>query len=170
MIRRQCTKEHKITPIRRKVRELAGLTRRRSPAHPVVEQWIGISQDEILRMKPSFELWQVNRWPLVEQSMSRSDCLRWLERHGYPTPPKSACVGCPFHSDQRWREIRDHDPAAWAEAVEVDHAIRTGLRGIRAEVYLHRSTVPLDEANLSTDADRGQLDLWQNECEGLCGV
>jgi hypothetical protein len=78
MIRRQCTKDYKIVPIRRKVRELAGLTRRRSPDFPVVEQWIGISSDEVVRMKPSFETWQVNRWPLVEQRMSRQACLRWM--------------------------------------------------------------------------------------------
>ena len=70
----------------------------------------------------------------------------------------------------RWREIRDRDPEAWVEAVEVNHAIRTGLRGIRCDVYLHRSAVPLDQADLSTPADRGQLDLWGNECEGMCGV
>jgi hypothetical protein len=30
--------------------------------------------------------------------------------------------------------------------------------------------VPLDASDLSTAADRGQLDLWPNECEGMCGV
>jgi hypothetical protein len=170
MIRRQCTKDYKIVPIRRKVRELAGLLGRRSPAVPVVEQWIGISLDETIRMKPSFETWQVNRWPLIERRMSRWDCLRWLEQHDYPIPPKSSCVGCPFHSDAMWREIRDNDPEAWAQAVAVDREIRVGLRGVRGEVYLHRSAVPLEEADIRTPADRGQLDLFGNECEGLCGV
>jgi hypothetical protein len=81
MIRRQCTKDYKIVPIRRKVRALVGLTGRRSPNTPIVEQWIGISLDEAIRMKPSFEDWQVNRWPLIEQRLSRQDCLRWLTRH-----------------------------------------------------------------------------------------
>jgi hypothetical protein len=170
MIRRQCTSEYKVMPIRRKVRELTGLARRRSPPRPVVEQWIGISLDEVIRMKPAREAWQVNRWPLIEKRMTRTDCLRWLERHEYPVPSKSACLGCPFHSDARWREIRDHDPCGWTEAVEVDRAIRSGLRGIRGEVYLHRSAVPLDQADLSTAEDHGQLNLWGNECEGLCGV
>lgn len=66
--------------------------------------------------------------------------------------------------------MRDHDPEAWADAVTVDATIRTGFYGIRGEVYLHRSAVPLDEADLSTAADHGQLDLWPNECEGMCGV
>lgn len=170
MIRRQCTTDYKIVPIRRKVRELAGLTRKRSPGHPVVEQWIGISCDEIVRAKPSFEPWQVKRFPLIEKRMSRRDCLAWLRRNGYPDPPKSACVGCPFHDNARWRFMRDHDLAAWADAIEVDQALRNGVRGIRGEVFLHRSCVALEEADLSTASDRGQLDLWPNECEGMCGV
>lgn len=170
MIRRQCTGDFKIVPIRRKVRELAGLTRKRSPGFAVVESWIGISLDEIVRAKPSFETWQVKRYPLIEQRLKRCDCLAWLRRHGYPEPPKSACIGCPFHDNRSWRAIRDHDPEAWADVIEVDRAIRTGLRGIRGEVYLHRSCVPLGHADLSTAADHGQLDLWPNECEGMCGV
>ena len=51
MIRRQCTGDYKIEPIRRKVRELVQLTRKRSPDFAVVEQWIGISIDEVNRMK-----------------------------------------------------------------------------------------------------------------------
>ena len=170
MIRRQCTSSYKIVPIRRKVRDLLGIAGRRSPGSPVAEQWIGISLDEALRMKPSFEDWQVNRWPLIERGMTRQDCLRWLERHDYPLPPKSACIGCPFHSDAAWRRLRDQDPEAWDDAVSLDATIRTGLRGIRGEVYLHRSAVPLEEADLTTAADHGQLDLWQNECEGMCGI
>ena len=157
-------------PIRRQVRALAGLTRKRSPCFPVVEQWIGISFDEAIRIKPSFEDWQVNRWPLVERGMTRQDCLRWLERNAYPLPPKSACIGCPFHDDDMWRDMRAHDPVAWADAVAIDRAIRTGLRGIRGDVFLHRSAVPLDQADLTSIEDRGQLSLWGNECEGMCGV
>jgi len=78
MIRRQCTKDYKIVPIRPKVRELVGLAGRRSPDMPIVEQWIGISLDEAIRMKPSCDDWQVDRWPLIEQRLWRQDCLRWL--------------------------------------------------------------------------------------------
>ncbi len=170
MIRRQCTTDYKIVPIRRKVRELADLTRKRSPSFPVVECWIGISTDEIVRAKPSFEAWQIKRFPLIEKRMSRRDCLAWLRRHDYPDPPKSACIGCPFHSNAMWRSMRERDAEAWEDAVEVDRALRIGLRSIRGEVYLHRSCVPLDDVDLSTATDRGQLDLWPNECEGMCGI
>ena len=166
MITRQCTTEYKLVPIRRHVRVIAGLERVRSTSHPVVEQWIGISTDEAIRMKPSFQSWQVNRWPLIEQRMSRSDCLAWLRQHGYPIPPKSACLGCPFHSNARWRQIRDEDPAGWADAVDADRRIRTGFRGMRAELFLHRSCVPLDQADLSDDS--AQLDLWPLNASMRC--
>ena len=170
MIRRQCTKELKIVPIRRKVRELVGIAGKRSPNRPVVEQWIGISFDEIVRMKMSMEPWQVNRFPLIELGMTRRDCLRWLERNGYPAPPKSSCIGCPYHSDSLWRQMREEDPDAFADAVAIDRLIRTGFRNLRGEVFLHRSCLPLDEADLDTLADKGQLDLFADECDGMCGV
>ncbi|WP_419739578.1 hypothetical protein [Ruegeria sp.] len=58
MIRRQCTTEYKIVPIRRKVREMVGIAGKHSPKHPVVEQWLGISFDEIVRLKMSMEPWR----------------------------------------------------------------------------------------------------------------
>jgi hypothetical protein len=166
MIRRQCTKELKIVPIRRKVRELASIAGKRSPKYPIVEQWIGISFDEVIRMKPSFEAWQVNRFPLIEKGMTRHHCLRWLETHGYPLPPKSSCIGCPYHSDAHWRQMRDKDP----DAVAIDGLIRSGFRGLCGEVFLHRSCVPLDEADLDTLEDKGQLNMFGNDCSGMCGV
>lgn len=63
--------------------------------------------------------------------------------------------------------MRDHDIAAWADAVEVEQALRNGVRGIRGEVLLHRSYATLDEADISKASDRGQFDLWPNECEGM---
>jgi hypothetical protein len=172
IINRSCTRDFKIDPIRRKVRELLGITGKRSPKEPVVEQWIGISRDEAQRMKPSREAWVVNRWPLIELGMSRLGCLDWLRSNGYPEPPRSACTFCPFHNNHEWRALRDR-PVEWAEAVEVDTRLRSRppeayrLKGV---LYLHRSGVPLADVDLTTAADRGQQSLFGNECEGVCGV
>lgn len=174
MIRRQCTGDYKIDPIQRRVRELLGLKRgQRWPKVPVVEQWIGISLDEATRMKPSQIPAIRNRWPLIEKRMARRDCLSWIRDHGYPEPPKSACTFCPYRSDAEWRRLRDTDAAAWGEAVMVDEAIRNGLtsKGLGGGgLYVHRSMVPLAQADLSTAEERGQLNMFENECEGMCGV
>jgi hypothetical protein len=173
MIQRQCTGELKLEPIIKRVRECVGLRpRQRWPKVPTVEQWLGISIDEASRMKPSRIPAIVVRWPLIELRMSRRDCLRWLDANGYPEPPKSACTFCPFHSDAGWRRLRDTDPEGWADAVKVDQAIRHGLtsKHLTGTLYVHRSRVPLKDVDLSTPEDHGQLNLFENECEGLCGV
>jgi len=163
--RRQCTKEYKITPILRKVRELLGGKTPKSGATML----IGISMDEAIRMKPSRVQYIVNQWPLIDKRMNRRDCLKWLADRQYPTPPKSACIGCPYTPDSRWRDLRDNSPEEWRDAVEVDRAIRH-LPKMRAEQYMHSQRVPLDQADLRTHDEIGQPDLFNNECEGMCGV
>ena len=109
--RRQCTQDYKLEPIIPEVRRLAGIKPRSpGPKQPCVEQWIGISLDEIQRVRTSRRRWIANRYPLVELRMTRGDCLQWLARHGYPEPPKSSCTFCPFHSDAAWRAMKLTDP------------------------------------------------------------
>lgn len=172
-IRRTCTRRYKVEPIIAKAAILAGVngSGRNKPKRIVVEFWIGISTDEAQRMKPSSERWIGHRWPLIEIGMSRSDCLRWFERR-YPgrSLVKSSCVGCPYHSNAYWREMRETRPAQWSDAVEFDAAIRVGLPGRDGTPFLHRSLAALPDADLRNWEERGQADLFGNECEGMCGV
>lgn len=174
-LHRQCTQDFKIIPIIRKVRELIGLAKgQRGPKNPVVEQWIGISQDEAIRMKPSRKTFIKHRWPLIEKQMARRHCLVWCEERQYPKPPKSACTFCPYTDNARWRDMKANDPESWADAVEIDRVIRPGMPGPRrpkgASWFIHRSGVPLDQVDLSNAEDRGQIDLFNDDCEGMCGV
>lgn len=170
MGRRQCTAHYKLEPLAKKVRQLLGATPR-GRVQGVAEILIGISTDEAARMKPARVRYMRNVWPLIDLGMSRAACLRWLERAGWHAP-KSSCIGCPFHSNEQWRQLRDSDPGAWTDACRLDGLIRTGghARGIRGEQFMHRSLVPLAEVDLSTWEERGQPDLFNMECEGMCGV
>lgn len=172
--RRQCTSHYKIEPIRRKVRDLLGKGPRDRIAPGSVEKWLGISVDELIRAAPSRVAFEVNRFPLLEERMSRCECMAWLRRHGYPIPPKSSCLGCPFHSNAMWREIRE-DPAAWEDVVEVDRIIRRpierpGTSSLRGEQFMHAQRVPLDQVDLSTPEERGQGNLFLHDCQGMCGL
>lgn len=150
MGRRQCTAEYKLAPINRKVREMLGAAApdfRRVPRGLVCEQWIGFSVDEIGRVSDKDRrLYVAKRYPLLELGMSRKDCERWLISRGWTSVAKSACIGCPFHGNRQWRDLRDNDPDGWADAVDFDQAIRKGgARGLplRGEAFLHRSRSPL---------------------------
>ena len=176
MARRQCTSEYKLKPIRKKVRELAGLKpRQRTPKDFVVEMWIGISRDEMMRVKPSQDSWVENRWPLLEKDFSRRDCLKWFdERYEDRGLAKSACIGCPFHNDHEWRRIKKVFPEEFEEACQIDEKIRDAEGRFHGVRFLHAQRVPLREVDFSTAEDKGQGtlfdDLMINECEGMCGL
>jgi hypothetical protein len=157
MGQRQCTTEYKLRPIQRKVVELTG-----ARAKGGTEMWIGISTNEAFRIKPSWVQYIVNRWPLIELGMNRGDCKAWLERHGWDAP-RSACIGCPFHSNEEWRKLSSEE---MTDAIAVDEAIRHQSR-FNSQQFAHPSRVPLTEVDFT---QQGQLDLFNNECEGLCGV
>lgn len=171
-MRRQCTTEFKVQPITKKLRELVGLKKgQRAPkGKTLVVQYIGISFDEAIRMKPSREHWIEHQWPLVERRMTRQHCLQWMQSHNYPMPSKSSCTFCPYHNDGLWRDMKLNDPESWNQAVEVDRMIRGGVRGTTQKLYLHRSLKPLEEVDFRNAEDFGQVDAFGNECEGMCGV
>lgn len=148
MVRRQCTSEYKLRPIKAQVRELLGYPHPKPiPRGTYAEQWIGFSTDEVHRVRDTLDVQYARpRYPLLELGMSRKDCGRWLAVHGWTSVEKSACIGCPFHGNRQWRDLRDNDPAGWADAVAFDAAIRKGgARGLplNGEAYLHRSRIPL---------------------------
>jgi len=159
---RQCTKEYKLIPVHKEIRRLM-----KAEGAKKAIVWIGISWDEMLRAKPSREKNMENRHPLLEMQMDRLNCIAWLTRKGYPIPPKSSCIGCPFPIYFMWLDMKRNHPEEWAEAVAFDKAIRN-LPKFKKKPYLHRSCVPLDEVDLMED--QGELDLFVNECEGYCGV
>ena len=126
IIKRQCTVQYKIIPIRRKFRQLLGLSPNASTRGILVEQWMGISTDEAARMRTADVAYIRNYYPLVESmGWSRTDCLDYLSRNVPDwTPAKSACIGCPFHDNAMWQDMLANRPAVFADAVEVDERLR----------------------------------------------
>lgn len=173
--RRQCTAEYKIRPIKEEVRRLLGAKPKKNgrpgsvPRGRWAEQLIGYSTDELDRayddkgnLKTGDVLYSRNSFPLLDLDMSRDHCQSLLDSYGFGDTPKSACIGCPFHTNPHWRLIRE-DPADWADAVDFDRSIRAGSaratdagHQLRGEAYLHRSLLPLDVAPI----DRDSFHVW----------
>ena len=170
---RKCTADYKIKPIIKMIKAHCGIVR--GQKNVTVTQWIGISWDEMQRAKESNHKWTRHRWPLLETKTTRADCISWMRKKGYPTPPRSACYYCPFHSDAEWRRLRDDDPDHFQKAIDFDRAIRQKTKDydkvMKMEVFLHRSCKPLDQVDFDNDEDKGQM-TWdfQAECEGMCGI
>lgn len=153
-----CSREWKSFPVRRYLREHGY-----GPTNPV-RLWFGMSLDEVGRMRTSDVKWIENCYPLIlnaETRMSRGDCVSFLEREGWPTPPKSACWMCPHRDDATWAEMKRDDPADFEAAVKLEKEIQAGTWG---DVWLHKSRRPLDEATFEQADTLPLLDLCADAC------
>lgn len=152
-----CSTEWKTRVVRRYLRGLGY-----GPKRPIV-QWLGMSLDEIERLKMSDVDWIKNHWPLCyDVPMTRGNCADLIRAFGLPEPPKSSCFFCPHRRNPQWRQLRDRYPADWREAIRLE----TTMRAADPDVYLHESRVPLGEAPIDTD-DAAPLPLFGCE-SGMC--
>lgn len=161
-LNRQCTGHWKIRPIRRWLQ----INRDKQP----VEQWLGITLDEVMRIKPSGVKYITNAYPFVEmldRPWTRGMAMRWLKDEGLEIPVKSSCVFCPYHDRATWREMQLSGNGDWEKALAVDRAIRNKRPGYLC--YLTAQRKPLDECDFRSQEEHGQLTLWDaEECTGMC--
>lgn len=166
MLRRQCTSRWKIGPIRRWIRA-QGID---ISIPGVVKQWLGITLDEMTRMRMSGINYLTNDYPFIEmldRSWTRGMVIKWLVENGLEVPVKSSCIFCPYHDRQTWRDIQLSDNGDWEKALAVDRAIRNKRPGYLC--YLTAQRKPLDECDFRSQEEHGQLTLWDaEECSGMC--
>lgn len=144
--RRSCTADFKVTVVDRWLRENGG------KSGSVVG--LGISLDEIERMKPNSDLdttkWKENRFPLIEEverPLTRQDCLNVIAGAGLPIPPKSSCFFCPFHKMSVWQEMRQDQPDLFWRSVELEEFLNQRRESLGMDsVWLSGALKPLDEA------------------------
>lgn len=145
-LRRQCTRELKVTSITQTLRNYLKYQPHQRMRHSI-RGYIGISYDENQRWAMSRDKWCVFDYPLLRKKITREECeviistlAPWLG-----TVKKSSCVMCPYHSDKEWREVfraglKDY-------VVAFDEAVRVGIKkGWQRKAYLHRRCVPIADA------------------------
>lgn len=111
----------------------------------------------------SREAHTIHRFPLLEKRMTRHDCQKWLKDRGHVVP-KSACVYCPFRGRDQWRKSKQKGGDEWRLIVKVSDQL-----AVNGE-YLTADCLPIEQVDFSTEEERGQINLFNNECEGMCGV
>ena len=154
---RRCTSNYKRKPLKRLLRETFGNSEK-------FELWLGISLDEMIRMKPSDVKYITFRYPLIEKRWDRAMCEEWLMDNNIPVPVKSACVGCPYHDRALWAELNEEERK---DVIEVDEIIRhkhshktiiktPEKRKQKVELYLYREGIPLTQAFKEFDEEKAE--------------
>lgn len=170
MLSKQCSKEWKTRVIQKALREILGLAPgERGPNEPVIEQWLGMTNDELTRVSISEKRYLHHRYPLIEKRMTKIDVFAWYDQRQLKRPPKSSCIFCPLQRPDQFREIRE-DGEDWRRLVDFDRAIRPGYAGMEGAAYLLRQCKPIDEADLDSLEDKGQTTFDDYCGDGACGV
>lgn len=122
------------------------------------KNWIGISTDELHRMRTGPPAWFQPRYPLIfDEPKSRGACLELVRMQGWPEPPRSSCWMCPHHTDAEWSSMT---PGDLAKAAEFERAIQER----DPDLYLHPNREPLDRIDFASRVE-GRTDACQT---GFC--
>ena len=99
----------------------------------VVRWAVGISYDETARMskfngldKKALDQGQVSRFPMTDLMMTRYDEQLIIQEMNWSPDGDvvrlSACYHCPYNTEEDLRLLRNHNPALWTKAVEIEQA------------------------------------------------
>ena len=152
-LKRECTAEYKVRPIKRALRDYLGVKRRGRLAAGLVEQWLGYTREEVTRIHAPRVAWMTERYPWIDLGWYRFNVVEFLGEfcrcHFLPMPEPSACWMCPFRGD--WWSL---SPVEQRWAVDFDGEIRE-LPKLKAggPVFLHRSCVPLQQVISEGEAE-----------------
>lgn len=172
MGRRQCTSEYKVKVVQKETRERLGYKKGAHCKHQV-EMVLGISLDEVQRMRDNPTPWMDNSYPLIDiLEWDRQDCINYINSLEIGSPPKSACYICPYRNNDSWKKLKRDEPDSFNLAVEFEKNMQAKDRSkpgeYRGTPFLHRSCLPLDEIDF--DSFEPNPPLFGNDCEGMCGV
>lgn len=156
---RQCTADYKIAPLRRHLQTIRNRKR--------IRLWIGISLDEIERVKCSPVKYIEHYYPLIENRIGIDQIVNWFSVNNLPEPGKSACLICPFHSFEYWSMLKRFQEREFRIACDFDDKIRN-YPGLRRKTYLSDRLRPLRDIDF-TKYPTLFPDLI-DECHGMCGL
>jgi 3'-phosphoadenosine 5'-phosphosulfate sulfotransferase (PAPS reductase)/FAD synthetase len=143
---RWCTKHFKIEPFENYVE---------TPSFKL----LGFATDEAQRAKISINNDIENRFPLLENDVSREKCKEIIKEAGLPIPHRSKCWFCPFQTIGEWKELRMNHPDLFCKAERLEARNR--------EYRISKGKQPLylygNAKSLRAVVDEQQSRLWEED-------
>ena len=142
-----CTSKWKIAAIRQELRRRGAKT---------ATTYLGLTVDEVHRMKPSDVKWCGIKWPLIEARLYRASIMANLEQRNIPYLVSTECDGCPHKNAARWKRT---DPKMIDELAEFE-------KQFNGEFFLTDQRIPLK--NALAKMNNGQMSLFDSCDSGYC--
>lgn len=149
-LKQACTAKYKIAAVRQELRR-RGVRRARVA--------LGLTFDEIHRIKDSDVKWATNWWPLIEMRLRKYQCRKELERRGIPYLMSSECDHCPHKDFARWQRSSE-------KTISLAEDIESSLDGL----YLTKYCCPIRDAIRKMQESKKQGELYESDsCDsGYC--
>lgn len=163
LMQRQCTLDYKIVPMRKFLQKY----RKLYYDNDRIRLWIGISLDEVERIKDSPVKYIEHYYPLIENKIRIDQIINWYEINSLPEPGKSACLICPFHSWDYWSMLKRFQKQDFALACDFDDKIRKYPK-LKNKTYLSNQLKPLRDVDFSKHPTL--FPEFIEECHGMCGL
>jgi len=143
-----CTSKWKIAAIRQELRRRGAATATTS---------LGLTMDEVHRMKPSDVKWNNHNYPLIDLGMYRVMVQDQLSKRNIPFLITTECDGCPHKDPPRWRRT---SPETISQLAEFEASFN-------GEFYLTKYLIPLEQA-LEKMNGNGQMSMFDSCDSGYC--
>lgn len=120
--------------------------------------WIGYSIDEKHRIRVKTGAW-THSWPLIEKKLRRQDSINYVQRMGWPEPPRSACWMCPNMGLIERKHQKENEPEDFSAACDFEGAIQRRDE----DVWLTGMAIPLKDIDFD-NLNEGQMDMIGSHC------
>ena len=105
---------------------------------------LAFATDEAHRAKISVDKNIENRFPLLENNISRKKCKEIIQDSGLPIPHRSKCYFCPFQTIREWKELRMNHPDLFCKAEKLEKRNREYRKAQgKKPLYLYGNAKPL---------------------------
>lgn len=138
---------------------------------PRVQVWMGMSRDEIHRLKYSRRKWAEYKYPLVADiPLHRAQCKELLRRHGLPQTISSECWMCPNQQKIEWQVMQEESPKDYEKAGKLERRIRMRDPHVWFSEYGAMKRLCLDEIVWAEVSDEGLMFKAEGCVSGMCNI
>lgn len=135
-----CTIAYKIDQIMKELRVQLGVGQIRKKKYKVY-MYIGFSNDEVQRVKPTILPYAENKFPLVDMGMNKTDCINYVESQLGFKPISSVCNMCYANDIDRVYDVYKNDPEGWSRLLQLDYAMQHKHENHKldqSEIYMYK--------------------------------
>ena len=135
-----CTISYKINQIMKALRKEMRVGQIRKNKYKI-HMYIGFSNDEVQRVKPTILPYAENKFPLVDMGMNKVDCINYVESELGFRPISSVCNMCYANDIDRVFDIYKNDPVGWNRLLELDEAMRNKHKNHKlneSEIFMYK--------------------------------